>query len=471
MLIEIEYDPIKAFTRLRHLPFVAFLDSARFHAQHGRYSFLAADPRFTLYSGNDDVRLQRGGSILSWKANPWEALDGMLSRFRLPREQAPEELPAGAAIGYLGYNMGGWLENLPSPKAPLLPAPDSWFGFYDVVLAFDHLEKRGWLISSGLDESGSTSRRQEEFRRDQFLDELQTEVVIFPNTPCHEPVIQSCIPSEIHQAAIRKALDYIRTGDIYQVNLAHPFTGYLPERPDETYLRLRACNPAPFGAYLDFGPGQVLSSSPERFLKLNRRKVQTRPIKGTCARTGVTAADWKRADELLRSAKNGAELLMITDLLRNDLGRVAEYGSVRVPELVRLEEYETVYHLTSTVEASLRPDHLHLDALSACFPGGSITGAPKLRSMEIIHELEPHGRGIYTGSIGYFGFNGVSDFNIAIRTLHHQEGNVCFHVGGGIVADSDPAAEYQETLDKAQGMLRLWKPGVQSRISKSEHLG
>jgi len=456
MLTEIEHDPLKAFHRLRHLPFVAFFDSARFHPLHGRYSFLAADPRLVISSEADRVDIRRGDSLHSWNGNPWEALDGMLSRFRLPSDSAAGNLPLGAAAGFLSYDMGRWLEHLPPPHSPLLPAPDCWFGFYDVLLAFDHQEQRGWLISSGQDESGGTSRRQAEFRRDQFLDELQSEVAMFPSRITTECAVTPRIDAESHQAAIRRALQYIRSGDVYQVNVAHPFSGTLHGRPDEIYLQLRNANPAPFGAYLDFGTGQLLSSSPERFLQLNRRRVQARPIKGTCARNGDAASDWKRAEQLLHSAKNRAELLMITDLLRNDLGRVAEFGSVQVPELVALEEYETVYHLVSTVEASLHRDILHFDALAACFPGGSITGAPKLRAAEIIHELEPFGRGIYTGSMGYIGFNGVSDFNIAIRTLHHREGEVCFHVGSGIVADSDPAEEWQETLDKARGLLSLW---------------
>ncbi len=462
MLTEIEYDPLKAFSRLRHMPFVAFLDSARIHASHGRYSFLATDPRLVVFSEGGHVHIQRGGNILSWEANPWETLDGMLSRFRLPSEGASNHLPLGAAIGFLGYGMGQWLEQVPPPKPAILSSPDAWFGFYDVLLAFDHIDQCAWLISSGLDESGATSTRQAEFRRDQFLDELQSDVTIFPNSMSRPHEIYPLVSPETHQAGIRRALDYIRKGDLYQVNLAHPFSGTVETRPDELYLQLRACNPAPFSAFLDFGTGQILSSSPERFLQLNRRHVQTRPIKGTCARYGEHETDWKRAEELLQSAKNRAELLMITDLLRNDLGKVADFGSVHVPNLVSLEEHETVYHLVSTVEASLRRDMLHLDALAACFPGGSITGAPKIRAMEIIHELEPCARGIYTGALGYFGFNGASDFNIAIRTLHHQEGKIGFHVGGGIVADSDPEQEYQETLDKARGMLRLWEPSESS---------
>lgn len=460
MLTEISYSPADAFRRLSHLRHLVFLDSARFHPKHGRWSFLAADPRLILRSEQDCVTLISQSSEIRIRNNPWEILDGILSRFRLPSDtpsETPYRLPLGAAIGYFGYNASRWIDSSPLPRAPLLPAPEAWFGFYDVLLAFDHLERRAWLISSGLNECGISSRAQSEFRRDQFLDELQSEVTPFPIFCQSSATISPIISQDAHEWAIQHALEKIRRGDIYQANLSYPFAGTIAESPIDLYLRLRTENPAPFGAYLDFGDGQILSSSPERFLRMNGRHLQTRPIKGTCSRTGDLPQDWERAASLLQSPKNRAELLMITDLLRNDLGRVAEFGSVAVTELAVCEELETVYHLVSTIEAKLRPHELHLDALSACFPGGSITGAPKLRAMELIDALEPCGRGIYTGSLGYMGFNGTSDFNILIRTLLHRQGEVCFHVGGGIVADSNPSLEYEETLHKAQGLLRLWK--------------
>ncbi len=461
MLTEIHDNSLDAFHRLRHLPHVVFLDSARSHPNHGHYSFLGADPRLVIQSqGNQTTIITAGLGHVVAEGNPWEVLDAMLSRFHLDgtivEPRLPLRLPLGAAIGFLSYDTSWWLEKMPLPHSFLLPTPDLWFGFYDVLLAFDHLEKRGWLISSGLDESGIVSTAQALFRQDQFLDELQSETVLFPSKTFSTENIQQVYSQSDHKQIIRTALDYIRRGDIYQVNLSHPFIGTVSESPQNLYLRLRENNPAPFSAYLDFGRGQILSSSPERFLKMDQKNIQTRPIKGTCLRTGNPLEDWRRAEALLRSVKDQAELLMITDLLRNDLGKVAEYGSVSVPELFRCEEYETVYHLVSTVEAQLRPYVSHLDTIAACFPGGSITGTPKLRAMEIIHELEPWRRGIYTGTLGYLGFNGISDFNILIRTLAHVQGQVCFHVGSGIVADSDPTLEYEETLHKARGLLNLW---------------
>ncbi len=457
MLTEIQHAPVEIFRRLRHLPHLAFLDSARFHPGHGRFSFLAADPLMTLRTDGARSFIHRRSGEVEITGDPWEILDALLTRFRHPGDPDHPRLPVGAAIGFLGYGMGQWLDRSPQPRPALIQSPDLWFAFYDVLLAFDHVGQRGWLVSSGMDESGVQSEAQAVFRRDQFLDELQSDVALFPFAGAGSANIVPMRSQADHELAIRKALDYIRRGDVYQVNLAYEFMGTVSESPHDLYLRLRSVNPSPFASYLDFGEGQILSSSPERFLHMDRRKIQTRPIKGTCARGDNPLLDWKQAEALLRSEKNQAELLMITDLLRNDLGRVAEFGSVHVSELSRCEQYETVYHLVSTIEAKLRPHILHLDALAACFPGGSITGAPKLRAMEIIHELETFGRGIYTGSLGYIGFNGVSDFNILIRSILHRHGQTCFHAGGGIVADSDPRQEFIETLDKAQGMLRLWK--------------
>ncbi|MEI6085904.1 MAG: anthranilate synthase component I family protein, partial [Verrucomicrobiota bacterium] len=273
-------------------------------------------------------------------------------------------------------------------------------------------------------------------------------------------------------AAVRRAKEYIAAGDIYQVNLSQRFQCEVDASAADVYLALRAANPAPYCAYLDIGTAQILSSSPECFLKIDGRQVVTRPIKGTRPRATDPA-------ELLASPKDNAELLMITDLERNDLGRVCEFGSVHVPELVRVESYATVHHLVATVAGTLRSEVSHVDCVRACFPGGSITGAPKIRAMQIIDELEPHARGVYTGALGYFGFDGQSHFNIAIRTVVYQPmatgrdacatgaqdlgnqggagvpacGRLTFHAGAGIVADSEPEAEYAETLTKAQGIF------------------
>jgi para-aminobenzoate synthetase component I len=274
-----------------------------------------------------------------------------------------------------------------------------------------------------------------------------------PPLPSRAHSIASNFTRDQYLATVRRAQEYIAAGDIYQVNLSQRFQVETDCSGAELYPILRRANPAPYCAYLDIGPAQILSSSPECFLKLDGRNAVTRPIKGTRPRGQSPADDAAIATELLRSPKDNAELVMITDLERNDLGKVCEFGSVRVSDLVRAEPYATVIHLVSTVEGTLRPEVSHVDCVRACFPGGSITGAPKIRAMEIIDELEPHARGVYTGAIGFFGYNRVSHFNIAIRTVVHAGGRLTFHAGGGIVADSDPAAEYDETLAKAQGIF------------------
>jgi para-aminobenzoate synthetase component 1 len=255
-----------------------------------------------------------------------------------------------------------------------------------------------------------------------------------------------------YSAAIARIKAYIASGDVYQVNLTQRFAAPLPCPPYALYQRLRERSPAPFAAYLSFGPVQVVSSSPERFLTVRGRQVETRPIKGTRPRSADPAADARLAAELLASEKDRAELLMIVDLERNDLGRVCTYGSVQVEKLWQLESHPTVHHLVATVSGTLRPEVDVIDCVAACFPGGSITGAPKIRAMQIIDELEPHRRHVYTGAIGYLGFDGNADLNIAIRTLTCVGGQAYYHVGGGIVWDSNPSAEYQETLDKGRAM-------------------
>jgi para-aminobenzoate synthetase component 1 len=317
----------------------------------------------------------------------------------------------GYAIGYFAYDLKNEIERLPSRAVDDLGLPDCWFGFYeDVSVGRDRRARR---------ESPSTTTARPAvapYQRQQFCD------------------------------AVRRAKEYIAAGDIYQVNLSQRFQCEVAASAPEVYLALRDANPAPYCAYLDIGDAQILSSSPECFLKINDRHVVTRPIKGTRPRSADPS-------ELLASPKDNAELLMITDLERNDLGRVCEFGSVRVAELKCVETFATVHHLVSTVEGTLRPDVHHVDCVRACFPGGSITGAPKIRAMQIIDELEPHARGVYCGAIGYFGPNGESHFNIAIRTVVQQGSRLTFHAGGGIVADSDPDAEYEETLAKAQGIF------------------
>jgi len=344
------------------------------------------------------------------------------------------------AIGYFGYELKNLLERLPSTTEDDLGLPDCWFGFYNEVLTFDHQRRQSWWTrlrksSPTVAEAGSPRNG---------------------NPPLPPTTLRSNFTRQQYAERIRRVKEYIAAGDVYQVNLSQRFQCAVSVSPTQLYLALRAANPSPYCVYLDLGEAQILSSSPECFLRMTGRTIVTRPIKGTLPRD-------RDPTELLRSTKDNAELLMITDLERNDLGRVCEYGSVHVPELVRVETYATVHHLVATVAGRLRPEVSHLQALRSCFPGGSITGAPKIRAMEIIDELEPHARGVYCGAIGYFAADGTSQFNIAIRTMVHQSGLLTFHAGGGIVADSDPEAEYEETLAKAEGIFRALAPVLRTR--------
>jgi aminodeoxychorismate synthase component I len=392
----IELTPIEALEHCRHLPGTVFFDSAL--ENEGAISIVAADP-VEIFSGKS--------------AADWEILRDKV-RSRQSGPVAARGVPDGFAAGWISYD-GAFC-----------------FGFYNDLLVFRHADA-SWHGSGTLAAQ---------------LRPPQPSATTTPS-PQFTPQIS---PGEFCRM-VSEAKKYIAAGDIYQVNLSHRFVAPWQGDPLQFYAALRHGSPAPYAAYLELGGHTVLSSSPESFLRMSGRQIRTRPIKGTRPRHADPAADEKSAYDLITSQKEIAELVMITDLERNDLGQVCEYGSVIVNELLKLERYEQVFHLVSAVEGRLREEVDHVSALRACFPGGSITGAPKKRAMEIIAELEPEPRGLYTGAIGWFGFNGESQFNIAIRTVVMENGEAHFHVGAGIVADSDPAAEYRETLQKAGGIL------------------
>jgi para-aminobenzoate synthetase component 1 len=320
---------------------------------------------------------------------------------------------------------------------------------------------RAWIVSTGLNPDGSHNPRQAQIQLDKWrliLDQTQATSSVSNGQPLAMTApIRSSMSRAGYVQAVQRAQQFIRNGDIYQVNLTHRLA--TPQRvdPSNFFTRLSHLSPAPYSAIFDFPERALVSSSPELFLRMSGRQITSRPIKGTRPRSSDPLRDAQWMYELQTSEKETAELVMITDLLRNDLGRISEYGSVQVPDLLRLERFRQVQHLVSTVEGRLRPELDHLQALAACFPGGSITGAPKLRAMQIIHELEPVFRGPYCGAIGYLGFNRESQLSIAIRTAQLDSEGVAFHVGAGIVADSDPEAEYAETLAKARGFLDMWQ--------------
>jgi para-aminobenzoate synthetase component 1 len=457
--------PVEVCEVLHNDPFCFFLDSRIDHNRLGRYSFVGSDPFLVFKSQGGKNEVRRGNSIELLKGNPFDILKNLLSKYRLI---TPPDLPPfmGGAVGYFAYDLKHFVEKLPSQSKDDTNIPLCYLAFYDTVIIFDHLKGEVWIASTGLpEESERLKRIKAETRLDEFSHKLSTikkSITSSPPTLPKQGVIElkSNFTQEDYIRAILKAKEYIAAGDIYQVNLSQRFSARIATPPFALYKILRTLNPAPFAAYLNFGGITVISSSPERFLRISGRSVETRPIKGTRPRGGGKVEDERFKNELLKSTKDRAELVMIVDLERNDLGRVCEYGTVRVPEVITLETYATVFHLVSTITGKLKSDKDHIDCIKACFPGGSITGAPKIRSMEIIDELEPTQRKVYTGSIGYLGFNQQTDLNIVIRTMLYCDDTVHFQVGGGIVADSDPTLEYEETLHKGRALMEtLYQTG------------
>jgi para-aminobenzoate synthetase component I len=456
--------PVIAAERARTLGGLIFLDSALRGERRGRYSFVAAEPMDRISSEQPDASVF--ASIESW-----------LREFRvLDRPDLPPW--QGGIGGFFGYELCQSLEKICASRINDLPIPAIDLGIYDVVAAFDHHQQKAWLISSGRIFQDPKWRHSQAQQRAKYFyeilttpqDELQTlepspddadergfnsAAPLAPQFQVEGAIgLSSNFSREQYLAAVQRVIDYIHAGDAFQVNLSQRLLFPCHDDPFKTYLKLRERNPAPFSAFYDGGCCQIASASPERFLYARNGQIETRPIKGTRRRLSSPEADLFRGDELRASEKDRAENVMIVDLLRNDLSKICTDESIKVTELCRLETYAYVQHLVSTVVGMLRHDVGLADAVKACFPGGSITGAPKVRAMQIISELEPTPRGPYCGSLGYLGFNGAMDLNILIRTMTAAYGHWQFPVGGGIVADSDPVSEYEETLAKAVGLVR-----------------
>jgi para-aminobenzoate synthetase component 1 len=450
--VESSIPPQLLFKRLQNSPYSFFLDSASGRDKAGRFSFLGCEPFLVFKSKRDCITLEWcDGASESFRSNPFTVLKELFQRFTIFRAPAPEYgIPfIAGGVGYFGYDMKDFVEKLPDISKDDLSIPDCAVGFYDTVLVFDHINGKTYL--SGVKFDGITSGAKAKLR-----------YILSPEDPDavkkHPAGVMGSLRSNFTKSgymnAVEEAKEYIEKGDIYQVNLSQRFEGRLEGEPYELYLRLRGASPAPFASYLNFEDVIVMSSSPERFLMKKGRHIETRPIKGTAPRSKDPLVDELNEISLKESYKDRAEHIMIVDLERNDLGRICEYGSVKPTEFIALEKYSTVFHLVSTVSGRLKPDIEAIDCLKATFPGGSITGAPKIRSMEIIESLEPVKRSLYTGAIGYISFDGDMDTSIVIRTMIVKDGRLFFQVGGGIVADSDPEKEYYETLDKAEGIMR-----------------
>jgi para-aminobenzoate synthetase component 1 len=448
LIAELPYreDSVSLFEGIADEPWAIFLDSGRHLPGQSRFDILAADPSATLITRGNMTEIRGRERVELSPDDPFVLLQ---RRLGAPGEAHPTLPFSGGAIGYLAYDLGRRIERLPARAEDAEKLPELAVGIYDWACVVDHHERRTWLV--GADRDPATRRGWDALVRRFSAPPEERYRARFRVTSN----VASNLTPDGYGKAYRRIQQYIANGDCYQVNLAQRFCAAAAGDPWLAYQALRIINPAPFAAYLNLRFAQILCVSPERFLRVRDRLVETKPIKGTRPRAGHPRLDAALAEVLKESEKDRAENVMIVDLLRNDLSKTCEPGSVKVPKLFEIESFPTVHHLVSTVTGRLRPEFDAADLLRGCFPGGSITGAPKLRAMEIIEELEPHRRGVYCGAIGYLGFDGAMDTNIAIRTLIHSGGTVRFWAGGGIVADSRLQEEYQETFDKAAAMLRL----------------
>ena len=458
-------EPSEIFERLNLSKNSFLLESARFHPKTGRYSFIGFDPFMVFRSKDRCIEIiRRDGNTERFEGNPILELRRIFNDLRSIRLDG---LPnwTGGAVGYFGYDIRHFFENLPRIAEDDLKIPDINLLFVDTIIAFDHIKGSVKVISNaqGIEDTDKSY--------DEAIDKIERVIarlregnnLVFRNFNnfvvadlgrLNLTSIKSNFTEEGFCKIVKRAKEYIASGDIFQANLSQRFSVPCPLDPFILYKALRSINPSPFAAYLDLGDLQIVSSSPERLLKLEGRDVQTRPIAGTRPRGKTIEEDRRLSCELILNEKERAEHIMLVDLERNDLGRVCEYGSVLVDEFLVLEEYSHVFHIVSNVIGKMKHGMDCFDLLKAGFPGGTITGCPKVRCMEIIDELEPVTRNIYTGSIGYLGFNGDMDLNIVIRTLILTKGMGYLQVGAGIVADSDPVREYYETLYKAEALFK-----------------
>jgi len=443
-------DPLAVFAPLHNHPYSLFFDSADKAHVNSRYSFIAYHPFETIESKDGQITITNKDNQLSFRGDALNTLKQRLQEYGLGATPSRGDLPPfqGGAAGYFGYDLVRGMEKLPQTTTPSAGIPDMAIGLYNKVVAFDHEKNKSWLLVLAENEK----QGREYLHHFKALQNERAAPPLYQGTALDW---QASFTKESYEARLGKIIDYIYAGDIFQANMTQDFTAALPANFDAFahYCHLRSVNPAPFSSFMNFGNLKIASSSPERFLKLQNRQIETKPIKGTRKRLADPTLDNAAKLDLQTSLKDRAENVMIVDLLRNDLSKVCDDFSVEVPELCALESFASVHHLVSTVTASLRADCDAVDLLTACFPGGSVTGAPKVRAMEIIEENEIMRRGPYCGAMGYIGFNGTMDTNITIRTLIYNKNSVRFNVGGGIVADSVPATEYQETLDKAAALF------------------
>jgi len=440
--VEINFNPLEVYNVFKDETDTILLDSSKEDKTLSKFSFIGLNPFMTFKAkGNtcliDDVEVI---------GEPFDVLEKLIEKYKISEEVYSHIPLISGAIGYISYDVCRVLEELPNSSMEDFNISDIKFIFYNNIIIFDLYNNKQYITSlKGIDEE-----------IDLIINKIKSTVHIeeYKVEETRKNFISNFNKSE-YKTAITKMKNYIVSGDIYIANMTQRFYTDSTEDSFEIYKKLRSINKAPFSAYMNFNDYQIISSSPERFLEVNNRKVVTRPIKGTRPRGKTKEEDNKNSLELLNSEKDKAELLMVVDLERNDLSKVCKPHSVKVTELFKLETYATVFHLVSTVEGELKDEVSAIKCIKECFPGGSITGTPKIRAMEIIEELEALKRNIYTGSIGYFDFRGNADFNIAIRTIIKKDNKAYFGVGGGITYDSNEEAEYNETLDKAKALMRV----------------
>ncbi|MDP3087800.1 MAG: aminodeoxychorismate synthase component I [Methylotenera sp.] len=453
----------RLFECIAHLPWAVFLDSGRPQSEYGRFDILVADPLMTISTIESNTEtesnicteiIKNGHKTISFD-DPFTILNRLLEQYKAGENSLVDcAIPfAGGALGYFSYDLARQVELLDNIAQQTPAIPYMKVGIYDWAVVVDHQEKTAYLVSNGLQQS--THEHWAEL----------CDLFDYPTKHKDEAfALTSAVMSNMtfteYSQAFNAVKNYITEGDCYQVNLAQRFSAKAYGCSWTFYRKLREISPAPFMAYMNFGSLQVLSGSPERFLQVVGNHVETRPIKGTRPRSDDVTLDYQLAKELQASTKDKAENLMIVDLLRNDISKNCRIGSVKAHRLFHLQSFANVHHLVSIVTGRLKVGKTAIDLLRGCFPGGSITGAPKLRAMQIIEELEPHRRGVYCGAIGYIGFDGNMDTNIAIRTAVYSEqesgkGEISFYAGGGIVADSELEKEYTETFDKASSMMNI----------------
>lgn len=450
--IQTTLNAFELYQRIANREDSIFLDSSKADLPYGRYSIIGANPFLTMKYEQQKLWERVGNEpfvVCETQTHVYDYLKGKLAQYQIDN---PTNLPfVGGAIGYFSYDFGCREEQVAMTATEVVTVPDAYFVFYDNAILVDHSTKEVFVTGLGIREDAQQS-----------VDGIIAQIA---NIPCERlcpnssksepaPVFQSPFSSEAYQKTIERMRTYIREGHIYIANLTHTFQSRFQNHPLLTYETLRKRNPAPFSAFLPLHGFSVLCSSPERFLKVTNGQVETRPIKGTIPRGSTPEEDARNKKRLEASEKDKSELLMIVDLERNDLSKVCKPGSVKVTELFQIEAFATVFHLVSTVVGTLDDSYTAVDCLKAAFPGGSITGAPKKRAMEIIDELEATRRNLYTGCIGYFGFDGAADFNIIIRSILLKDETAYIGVGGGITWESEPKQEYEETIAKAMALFQ-----------------